>query len=89
MKWGNEFKLIEMYNRKTNEDVMNRELFKVASFYDEFFQSPFEGFEEGVKVVEKHLGSDTTYEYASELYDKVCENLLKYSHREEGYEYQF
>ena len=77
-----------MYRKKVNEDVMNRELFKVASFYQEFFQSPFEGYEEGVKVVEKHLGK-TSFEYASELYDKVCENLLRFSHVEEGYEYEF
>ena len=80
---------MKMFSKKVNEDVMNRELFKVASFYQEYFQSPFEGFEEGVKVVEKHMGVDTTYEYACDLYDKVCENLLKFSHVEEGYEYEF
>ena len=78
-----------MFSKKVKTDELNRELFKVASFYGEYFQSPFEGFEEGVKVVERHLGSDYTYEYASEVYDKVCENLLKFSHVEEGYQYEF
>ena len=78
-----------MFSKKSNEDVMNRELFKVASFYQDFFQSPFEGFEEGVKVVEKHLGTDTPFEYSSEVYDRVCENLMRYSHKEDGYNYEF
>lgn len=82
---------MNMFNKKVNEDVMNRELFKVASFYQEFFQSPFEGYEEGVKVVEKHLGESEqfSFEYACDLYDKVCKNLLRFSYVEEGYEYEF
>ncbi len=77
-----------MKTNKSSQDVMNRELFKVASFYQEFFQSPFEGYEEGVKVVKKHLG-DTPYEYCVSVYDEVCENLLRFSQFEEGYNYEF